>query len=59
MIVGEPGITQTMSLGDDRITEPARARESFGALLGWTYAEISGIGDRVQDGAVTSVACST
>ena len=29
---------------------PAEAREFFGRLLGWTYAEIPGIGHRVQVG---------
>jgi uncharacterized protein len=29
---------------------PAEAREFFGRLLGWTYAEIPGLGHRMQVG---------
>ena len=34
---------------DQHVTpQPAKAREFFGKLLGWTYVEIPGIGHRIQ-----------
>ena len=39
--------------------QPAEARAFFGELLGWTYAEIPGMGHGVQVGGRDSAASST